>query len=287
MDGDLQQRIMRGRTRGASFVLMMLLFALFTAVGAAMLVGGEGDERFAGLACMLLFGVGGVAYAASKSRRAEAALRAESLTWQGQVVRALVVPVRRSKWLTMMLGLLGMGVASLLIGLFAPTFTDPGESALVTQLIGFGAAALFLLLALASVLNLRKGAPRLALLPQGIAMIGGVVESFIPWEGIANVGQFDMVIRGAGQRFAGVRATDPSVISRPRSSKAVMAGNRTFSGWDLTYAESMFDLTAEELTALIGCSWQRPELRRAAESLPDGPLWYAEFAARHLSAVGG
>lgn len=276
--------------RGVGTVLMACLFALFTIVGLVMLFVGRPQDRIAGLACVLLFGLGGVAYITSRRRKADVALRVDTLTWEGRVTRALILPVRRAKWLTTMVGAFGMGTAMVLIGVFAPTFTDPGDSAAVTRFIGYGGGAFFLGLGLAGLLKLRQGPPRLALLPEGVAMIGGVAASYIPWDAVADVGRFDMVIRGTGQRFAGIRATNPEAVRRPASSRVLMAGNRTFSGWDLTFAESMHDVSVEELVALLWSFWQRPQLRRVAESLPDGPMSYEQFAGAHIgdmAAPGG
>lgn len=271
--------------RGVGTGLMACLFALFTAAGVVMFFAGEGAERMAGLLSILLFGFGGAAYVVTKRRDPAGALRVATVSWEGKPVRALVLPVRRAKWLMMLLGQLGMGSALVLMGIYAETFARSGRSPGFLQVIGYGGGAFILFIAAVSLFNLRSGPPRLALFADGVAMIGGMAASYVPWDAIANVGRYDIAVRGMGQRMAGIRATDPGLIRRPASTRVVMVGSRSMSGWDVTYPETMFDLSADELLLLLGSMWQRPELRRVAESLPDGPVPFEQFASTHLTGM--
>lgn len=268
--------------KGFGNAALIALYVLFTLAGLGMIAAGEGAERMAGVASVLLFGVGGGAYVMSKRRNPAVAVRAETITWDKRPVRALVLPVRRAKWLPMLVGQLGMGTALVLMGVYAETFATASRGPGFIRFVGYGGGAFFLFIAAVTLLNLRSGPPRLALFSEGVAMIGGMAASYIPWEAVANVGRFDMALRDMGQRFAGIRATDPSQVRRSASSKAVTVGSRSMLGWDLTYPESMFDLTADELVLLLGSLWQRPELRRLAETLPDGHVPFAQLAERHM-----
>lgn len=280
---------MKRALRGLGLVVMALIFVVFTGFGVVLTVGGEGQDRILGLVCVLLFGFGGVAYFMSKRKRGDIALRVESVNWDGAQVRALVVPMRKAKWLTTMVVLLGMGAAMALMGVNAAAFKDPGESALFIQVVGYGGGAFFLLVGLGHLLGIRKGPPRLALLESGIDLTGAAA-AFVPWDVITDVGRYDLRVRGTTQRFAAVRVADRAAIRRPPFTRVLMTGSRAMSGWDLTYAEAMFDLTADQLTELIAAFHQRPELRRIAASLPEGDVDFDQFAAAHLGrnvAAGG
>ena len=266
--------------------LMALIFLIFTGFGMVMVVTGDGQDRILGLICVLLFGLGGVAYFMSKVKRGDLALRVETLTWEGAPVRALVVPMRKARWVTTMVAVLGMGIALVLMGVNATAFKDPGESALFIQVVGYGGGAFFLLVGLGHLLGIRKGPPRLALLESGIDLTGAA-EAFVPWDVIAEVGRYDLVVRGSTQRFAGVRVADRAAIRKPAFTRVLMTGGRAMSGWDLTYAEAMFDLTADQLAELISAFHQRPELRRVPASLPEGDLDFDHFAATHLRDSSG
>lgn len=261
---------------------MLLIFVVFTGFGLVMFIVGEGQDRILGVICVLLFGFGGAAYFMSKRKRGDIALRVESVTWEGAPVRALVVPMRKAKWLTTMVALLGMGTAMVLMGVNAAAFKDPGESALFIQVVGYGGGAFFLLVGLGHLLAIRKGPPRLALMESGIDLTGAAA-AFVPWDVITDVGRYDLLVRGTTQRFAGVRVSDRAAIRRPVFTRLLMTGGRAMSGWDLTYAEATFDLTADQLTELIAAFPQRPELRRVAASLPEGDLDFDQFAAEHLA----
>lgn len=273
---------MKRALRGLGMGLMLLIFVVFTGFGLVMFVTAEGQDRILGLICVLLFGFGGVAYFMSKRKRGDIALRVESVNWDGAPVRALVVPMRKAKWLTTMVVLLGMGAAMVLMGVNAAAFKDPGESALFIQVVGYGGGAFFLLVGLGHLLAVRKGPPRLALLESGIDLTGAAA-AFVPWDVITDVGRYDLLVRGTTQRFAAVRVTDRAAIRRPPFTRLLMTGSRAMSGWDLTYAEAMFDLTADQLTELIAAFRQHPELRRVAASLPEGDLDFDQFAAAHLA----
>ena len=267
--------------RSIGDVGLALIFLGFTVVGVFLLIAGEGSDRMVGLGSILMFGFGGLAYFASTRRRPATALRVTTVVFDGRSQRAVVVPVRKSKWLAMLLGALGMGAAGLVMGMFAPVFTDSTDSPVVTQVIGYGAAAFFLLLGLRSLVSIRRGPPRLALLEAGIDM-SGMAACFVPWDAITDVGLYEMTVRGADQEYTGLLVSDPGLIARSRGGRLLMAGSRGLSGWDVTYPAVLFDLTAGELSELIAAFHQRPQLRTVAASLPDGHLSFEQFAAAHL-----
>lgn len=261
-------------------LVLLLIFVAFTAFGLFLLIAGEGVDRMLGLMGLLMFGFGGAAYFASTRRREATALRVTTVTFDGRTERAVVVPVRKSKWLATLVGTLGMGAGALVMGIFAPAFTDPGESPLFTQVVGYGTGAMFLLLGLRNLVGIRRGPPRLALLQDGIDM-SGMAACFVPWDAVTAVGVYEMNVRGGRQDFTGLQVSDPARIVRSRGSRLLMAGSRGLSGWDVTYPASLFDVTADELATLVAAFHQHPGLRAVAASLPDGHLSFEEFAAAH------
>jgi hypothetical protein len=268
---------------GVGRVLLVLVFVLFTVGGLAMAVSGDGDTRRGGIVVLLFFGLGGVAFIVAKSKGSGAGLAVETVRWEGMPQRALVMPVRPGKWLTTMLALAGMGTASLLMGIWSDVFTDPGEHPLFIWLVGFGGGGFLLLMAMAHLLALRNGAPRLALLPTGLAMTGGPSQSFIPWEAVTDVGTFEMAIRRAALRMVAVKVVDPTAIRRPLLTRVLMVGQRYFYGSDVNLPEVDFALDAEQIASLVRAYWQNPSLRQVADHLPEGPLAYEQAATQILS----
>lgn len=260
-------------------IVLIVLMILFTGVGVTMAVTGRGGERLIGVACALLFGASGLVFLVVKRRRPEAALRIAMETAGGAPQQAVQVPVRMSKWVGTVLGLGAMAAACILLGAAAGTVADPGESPAFIQLIGFGGGALFSSIALAHLASLTQGRARLVLLDHGVLMIGGPAPSYVPWAVMERVGFWELQISGHVQKFIGIRVTDATAIRRPLYSKLLMTGNRKMSGWDVTYTENLFDIRAEELTLLLQAFLHQPDLRRAAWSLPVGPLSFEQFAS--------
>lgn len=202
--------------RGLGRVVLIGIFVLFTVAGGWLAIAGRGETQLVGVVCLLFFGLGGVGYVAAKFKGDGPGLRVGSVTWNGAQVRALVVPVRPVRWLTAMIGLFGMGAASLLMGL-------------------------------GHLVTVRRGPPRLALLPEGVTVTGGISASWVPWDVVEHVRPFELAVRRAVQRMVSVGVTDPAAVRRPRLSRLLTMGNRYFYGADVVYVEDDYRLTAEQL----------------------------------------
>lgn len=256
---------------------MVLIFVFFTIVGVAMVIWGEGVDRVVGVVALLMFGLGGVGWFAGQRRRADVAVRVGDIVHHGHPARALIVPARLAKWLPLTLGSVGLGAGCLLLGVFAAELTEAGVSPLFLRLIGFGGGALFLFVGAGSLAGTSGGPPKLALLPDGVVMTAGFGRSFVSWDLVTDVGVYELGVPGGNQRFVGLRVTDPSRIEIPRWLRGLGRANRGMSGWDLTYPESLFDLTADQLAQLLAMLLEQSSLRRAAERLTPSAYSFDEL----------
>ena len=260
--------------------LLVGLYVCFAAVGVWMIASGEGADRALGLATVLMFGPAGLLFLVLFRRRGGAALRIGLDTAVDPPQRGLQVPMRGTKWVVAMMVCLGMGAGSAILGLYADALADAGDSPFVLRLVGFGGAALFLFLGATPLMSLRHGLPRLVLTTDGMAMVGSGQPCSFPWTAVEKVGHWEVTVRNRGQRFVGVRVNDARAIRRPWYSRLLSTGSRSMSGWDLMFADQMFDVTAEQLATLVRGLHANPDLRRAVVSLPDGALSFDELITR-------
>lgn len=245
------------------------LFLLFTVGGVAMVISGSGQGRLVGVSVVLLFGFGGLGYAATKLRRPDGVVELTKVQRDGTPVEALVVPGIRLRSAAIALGAAGMGFGMMLMGLNPAAFTDTGGPEWFVRLVGVAGGCFFLVIASALGIAALTGRSRMVASRAGFEMVTPFGRSVVPWDIIDEVGVYEMSPGGNRQRFAAVNTTDPNRIATSRWWGWLRAANRRMSGWDLTYPETTFALSADELALLISGFVERPSLWSDVRLLPD------------------
>lgn len=245
------------------------LFLLFTVGGVAMVISGEGQDRLVGVSVVLLFGFGGLGYGATKLRRRDGVVELTKVQREGTLVEALVVPGSRSRSAAIALGSAGMGSGMLLMGLNPAAFTEAGGPQGFVRLVGIAGGCFFLVGALVLSIAALTGRSRMVASRAGFEMVTPFGRSVVPWDIIDEVGVYEMSAGGNRQRFAAVNTTDPDRITTSRWWGWLRAANRRMSGWDLTYPETTYAISADESALLISAFLERPSLWRDIRLLPE------------------
>lgn len=245
------------------------LFLLFTVAGLAMVISGDGQDRLVGVSVVLLFGFGGLGYAATRLRRRGGGVELTEVQRDGTLVEALVIPGSRLRSAAIALGAAGMGSGMMLMGLRPGAFTGTGGPQGFVRLVGIAGGCFFLVTALALAVTALTGRSRVVASRVGFEMITPFGRSVVPWDIIDEVGLYEITAGGNRQRFAAVNTTDPHRIRTSRWWGWLRAANRRMSGWDLTYPETTSAISADELALILNAFVERPSLWSKVRQLPD------------------
>lgn len=254
------------------------VFVLLTVGGTAMVVLGEGSDRVAGVSVVLLFGFGGLGYAASTLRRDEGAVEVTHVRRDGVPVQAVVIPGSRRRSAAIGLGAAGMGSGMMLMGLNPAAFADGDPSGFV-RFIGLAGGFFFLFVAVVLTIATISGRSRMVATPTGFEMTTPFGRSVVPWGVMDEVGVYEMSAGGNRQRFAAVNTTDPSRIRTSRGWEWLRSANRRMSGWDLTYPETTFAVSAGQLSRIIERFVEQPSVWDRVRRLPDRTYRVEELMA--------
>jgi hypothetical protein len=165
---------------------------LFSLIGVPLLIAGSAEERLAGLACLLFFGVSAVVWLVPLLTRRDA--RGVHVTeFDGE--RAFVFPFGTAKATVGIFAGIAMGAGCVLIGI------------VVAPAIGIMGGVVFGGIAIYGVVLLTR--PRGLVLTPTRVILRGPGAGEVPWDGVAGV---EFLNLGFTQ-FLGVRATDRSLVS--------------------------------------------------------------------------
>ena len=226
MPGD--ERRLGRRVRDAA---VALAFVVLTATSLALVVGGEGAERMLGVACLLLFGVGGLAsFALHLSSRRPRGPRVELVRWRGGHESALVFPQARGQGAIAVVGAAAITAAGVLLAGFAGEISaEPGRR-MLGLVAGVLCAAVFCAMLVLGVLALAREPAHVALLREGILVRGIATSSFVPWDAVEAVDIVDI----HDTPLVGLVA-DPAAIEVSGRAGALMAAGRRVTGFELVY----------------------------------------------------
>ena len=234
---------------------LAFLVILFTVAGLALLIDGDGTDRWVGLLLVLFFGVGG-SFMVLRTRlgRRMDPVHTGWVTWRAVRRPALVFPLVRSRILLAGIAGLGMGAAGLIMAALAGSLADPGESGDWPRFVGVVAALLFGGMGL---IQLRHGFGRgqVALTPEGV-LFRGPGSYFVPWEAITEVGLYEV----RGTPILGLNVSDPSAVetSVPRWLQKL---NREMSDWDVSIPVVMVAVEPEVLDSTVRHYLREPAAR--------------------------
>lgn len=235
-------------------VLLAAASIALTTIGAVMLFVGQGRDRVWGLACLLFFGFGGLAYflLPALTRRGRGVERRE-IEHNGVLQPAIVFVQSRAKIRVAVVGCVAFALAGVLL-IFV------GE-----KLIGWITAVVFGAFAAVGATRAFGGPMYVALLRDGI-LHRAAGTAFVPWEAITEVAV--MEINDA--KFVGVRA-DPTAIEASTAIQLGIMAGRGIAGVEMSYSGLV--ATEEELCGAIEHFLNDPDARaRVGDAMASPPF---------------
>lgn len=229
-------------------------FVLAAVIGAVIAIAGSSGDRIVGLAIVLMFGGGGLAWWMVNRRRARAmqGFQVGQVATAGGSEAAFVARSDRTVLISGVAGSAAFGVGMLLVALAPGDAADLDGLEFVLMVVG----GLFLIgVALFGLMRLANNS-QFALTRRGLHAVGPG-GWFVPWDAIAGIAE----VAVHGNPFLGVRVSDPEAVRMHRLLGIGRWLQRSAMGVDLSIPIRTLMVDPGEFAGAIARYRQHPEYR--------------------------